>query len=189
MNNPAFDIEKAVETMRRGGVILYPTDTVWGLGCDARCSEAVAKIYEIKRRADSKALICLVESRERLSAHVGAISAELDAVLSSERPTTVIYPSAKGVAPSLLAADGSIGVRITSEAFSSALCAALGAPIVSTSANISGLPSPAIFSEIAPEIVEAVDYVAHTRRDDHTRVAPSRIVRLMPDGTAEILRP
>lgn len=182
------DIDRAVEVMRKGGVVLYPTDTVWGLGCDARNPEAIARVYEIKRRADSKALICLVESLDRLQSLVGPLSDPLSQLLDSPRPTTVIYPSASGVAPNLLAPDGSIGLRLTSELYSSRLCARLGSPVVSTSANISGAPSPAIFSEISPEILDAVDYIAAYRRDDTTPATPSRIVRLDPEGQIEILR-
>lgn len=184
------DVAAAVAAMRRGGVIAYPTDTVWGIGCDASCQEAVKRVYEIKRRADSKALITLVADRGMLVRHVGMIPPEASSLLEqTDRPLTVVYPSGSGVAPGLLAPDGSIGIRITSEAFSQALCRVLGGPVVSTSANFSGMPSPAIFSEIDPSLLGMLDYVAHYRRTDTSRAIPSRVCRLDNDGTVKILRP
>lgn len=184
------DIQAAVECMRRGGVILYPTDTVWGLGCDARNPEAIARIYRIKERCESKALISLVADAEMLARHAGAVPAAVTAMTEETgRPVTVVYPHAEGVAAELLAEDGSIGMRLTREEYSSGLCTLLGAPVVSTSANVSGRPSPAIFSEIEPEIVAAADYVATYRRDDNRRSAPSMVVKLEADGTLKTLRP
>lgn len=175
--------------MKRGGVIVYPTDTVWGIGCDATCSEAVRRIYEIKRRTDSKALICLVADEEMLRHHVGSVpQAVSDSLSGFDRPTTVIYPEARNVAPELLAPDGSIGIRVTSEEFSCGLCKALGNAVVSTSANISGHPAPAIFSEISQEILAQADYVAASRRSDTSKSAPSRVILITPEGEIKVLR-
>ena len=176
------DIFKAVSVMKRGGVILYPTDTVWGIGCDATSSDAVRRVYEIKRRSDSKALISLVSD-------IAIPSSVADFLKKSDRPTTVVYPSCRLLAPELLADDGSAGIRVTSEIYSRGLCQELGVPVVSTSANISGEPAPALFSEISEEIISAVDYVADFRRDDSTVSAPSRVVKLNSDGSFIILRP
>ncbi|MCM1164289.1 MAG: Sua5/YciO/YrdC/YwlC family protein [Muribaculaceae bacterium] len=186
----AQDIREAVSVMKRGGLIAYPTDTIWGIGCDATCPEAVRRVFEVKHRADSKALITLVSSREMLLNHVGTIAPEaLDVALNSPRPTTVVFPNGVGVAAELLAADGSIGIRLTREAYSAGLCEALGAPIVSTSANISGEPSPRFFDEISAEVLASVDYVARYRRADHTPSLPSRVVMIGGDGIMKVIRP
>ena len=184
------DIEKAVSVMRRGGLIAYPTDTVWGIGCDATDSAAVRRVYELKRRADSKALITLGGSPEMLVRTVGTVpEAAARLIAESPRPVTVVYPQARGLAPELLADDGSAGVRLTREVFSAALCEALGSPVVSTSANVSGSPSPRFYDEITAEILDGVDYVAMTRRDDNTPSQPSTVVRIAPDGSIITLRP
>ncbi len=190
---PTFqaDIERAVDVMKAGGVILYPTDTVWGLGCDASCADAVRRIYAIKRRADSKALISLVGSRARLEQCVGPLPDVIATLLDHPdgRPVTVVYPHARGLAPDLLASDGSAGIRLTSELYSSGLALALGKPVVSTSANISGNPAPVFFDEIPEEIISAVDYVAFYRRDDRHPARPSKVVKFLSTGEIEILRP
>lgn len=186
----ADDLRAAVDTLRRGGVILYPTDTVWGIGCDATRSEAVKRVYEIKRRVDSKALITLVSSVDdlyRYVADVPAIAADLIEV--SDRPLTIVYDRGINLAPELLAEDGSVGLRVTGEAFSAALCRGLRRPVVSTSANISGCPTPAAFAEISPEIVDAVDYVVQYRRDDRRPARPSSVIKLGADSTVKIIRP
>lgn len=192
MNEYSDDIRQAVEVLRRGGIILYPTDTVWGLGCDARNAGAVDRIFGIKKRADSKALITLVGSLAQLERTVDGIpDVAYDLMEYSERPLTIVYdrpaPGA-GLAPALMAPDGTIGVRLTSEAFSAALCRQFGAPLVSTSANISGMPTPATFAQIAPEIVEAVDYVCASRRHE-SPAAASTVMRLSQNGEFKILRP
>lgn len=188
--NITEEIAMAVAVMKEGGIILYPTDTVWGLGCDARNPRAVARIFEIKRRADSKALISLVSSEDMLRRHAGEVpDGILDMVRGSERPVTVVFPHGTDVAPALLGEDGSIGMRLTREAYSAALCEGLGGPVVSTSANISGNPAPAFFDGIDAEIVAAADYVANYRRDDHTPSRPSRVVKAEPDGSVTVLRP
>lgn len=184
------DINRAVETMRAGGVVLYPTDTVWGLGCDASCANAVRRIYDIKHRVDSKALISLVGSAESLRRCVGeqADSYDLLSKESDGRPLTVVFPHADGLVECLLADDGSAGIRLTSELYSSSICERLGHPVVSTSANISGSPAPRFYGEVSHEIVEAVDYVAEYRRDDETPAIPSKVVKILPNGEIVTLR-
>ena len=156
------EVKKAIEVMKAGGVILYPTDTVWGIGCDATNPEAVKKVYEIKRREDSKALICLVDSEARLQRYVRNVAdVTWDMIELSEKPLTVIFDGVSGLAPNLIAEDGSAGIRITREEFSKELCFRFQKAIVSTSANISGEPTPRTFNEISDEIKEAVDYVVN----------------------------
>ncbi len=183
------DIKNAVETMRRGGVILYPTDTVWGIGCDATNVEAVEKVYRIKRRSDAKAMICLVDSDVRLQRYVRDMPAVAwDLLTLSTSPTTVILDNVWGLAENLYAEDGSLGIRITREEFSKALCYAMQKPIVSTSANISGEPAAQNYRDISGEILGAVDYVCLTRRGEHLPHKPSAIIKLRADGTVTIIR-
>ena len=183
------DAECAVEVMRNGGIILYPTDTVWGIGCDATNESAVRRIYALKQRADSKAMIVLLGSEALLPAYTSSsVAADLPDEVSDGRPVTVIYPGAKNMAASLIAADGSIGIRITREPFSQKLCERFGRPVVSTSANISGQPTPRLFSEISEEIKQGVDYVCRYRQDDLTLHRPSAIIRLNADGTYTFIR-
>lgn len=193
MSEYSEDIRAAVRTLREGGVILYPTDTVWGIGCDPRNAEAVAKVFEIKQRADSKALILLAGSLAQLERTVDEVpEVAYQLIEYSERPLTIVYdgtaPGAR-IAPALLAADGTIAVRVTAEAFSRELCGAFGFPLVSTSANISGQPAAATFAEISPEIIAAADYVCTSRRDDSTPAKPSTVMRLSADGLFKIIRP
>ena len=187
------DIRNAVETMRRGGTILYPTDTVWGIGCDATNAEAVKRVYDIKQRDDSKALICLVDSDARLQRYVRNVPDVawqlIDSLTGSDaRPTTLILDGAINLAPNLIADDGSIALRITQEAFSKELCYRFQKAIVSTSANISGEPAAQNYRDIDPRIVEAVDYVCWSRRQEHQPHKPSSIIRLRENGEVEILR-
>lgn len=189
-----MDIDSEILTiipiLRDGGIILYPTDTVWGIGCDASCSEAVRRIFALKRRADSKAMISLVGSPRMLADVAGdSAAALLDSIPDPSRPTTVIFPGCRGLAPELIAPDGTAALRLTREEFSSRLCEALGRPVVSTSANISGQPAAATFASVNPEIISGVDYVVNYRRDDSTPSRPSRIVMVMPDKTIKTLRP
>lgn len=183
------DIKNAVECMRKGGVILYPTDTVWGIGCDATNADAVSRVYAIKHREDSKALICLVDSDSRLQRYVRNVPPVawelIDALVE---PTTLILDGAVNLAPNLLADDGSIGIRITREVFSHELCYRFQKPIVSTSANISGEPAAQNYGDISPEILSAVDYVCFTRRQEHKPHKPSGIIKLSYDGTVKIIR-
>lgn len=178
------DLSNAVQILRRGGIILYPTDTVWGIGCDARDSEAIARIYRIKKRADSKAMISLVGDEGMLHLVTGDTS---HASVYTDRPTTMVYPAPKILAHNLCSEDGSAAIRLTREEFSRRLCQMLGAPIVSTSANVSGHPTARTFQDIEPEILVGVDYVCLTGRD-YAASQPSRVVKIMPDGTIAILR-
>ena len=183
------DIKNAVKVLREGGVILYPTDTVWGIGCDATNAKAVAKVYDIKHRDDSKALICLVDSDARLQRYVRDVPAVawelLDAAI---KPTTVILDNATNLASNLIAEDGSIALRITKEAFSHELCYRFQKAIVSTSANISGEPAAQNYRDISEEIINSVDYVCWSRRQEHKPHTPSSIVKLKPDGEVTIIR-
>ena len=183
------DLTNCLEVLKRGGVIIYPTDTVWGIGCDATNTKAVKRIYEIKRRADSKALITLVDSvaaLERVVDEVPEVGYQLVEVAVD--PLTVVYDRGIGVAPELLAEDGSIGVRITSEEFSRELCRRFRRPIVSTSVNVSGEPSPKSFDEITPELLSAADYVCESGRDKPWASKPSTVIKLSAGGVVEILR-
>lgn len=183
------DVRRAAEVLRRGGVILYPTDTVWGIGCDARSDEAVRHVFEIKHRADSKALITLVDSLAMLDRTVAEVPEVAEQLIEvAVDPVTIVYDRGSGVSPLLLAADGSIGVRLTREEVSAALCHALGAPLVSTSANVSGAPTPMCFAEISPEIIEAVDYVCTSRRGESPHTKPSTVIKISAGGVFKILR-
>lgn len=183
------DIRNAVETMRKGGVILYPTDTVWGIGCDATNAEAVAKVYKIKHRDDSKALICLVDSDARLQRYVRNVpNVAWDIFELATKPTTIILDDAVNLAPNLIAEDGSIAMRITKEDFSKELCYRFQKAIVSTSANISGEPAAQNYCDISEEILNAVDYVCFTRRQEHKPHTPSSIIKLSRDGEVSIIR-
>lgn len=183
------DIKNAVAVMRKGGVILYPTDTVWGIGCDATNAEAVKRIYDIKHRDDSKAMICLVDSDARLQRYVMNVPAVAwDLMELAIKPTTVILDHAVNLAPNLIAEDGSIAMRITREAFSKELCYRFQKPIVSTSANISGEPAAQNYCDISKDIIDAVDYVCWTRRQEHKPHTPSSIIKLTEDGVVTIIR-
>lgn len=183
------DIKQAIEVMRRGGVILYPTDTIWGIGCDATNEAAVRRVYDIKHRDDSKALICLVDSDARLQRYVRNVpDVAWDLMELATKPTTVILDDAVNLAPNLIAADGSIAMRITREAFSHELCYRMQKPIVSTSANISGEPSAQNYRDIDERIINAVDYVCWTRRQEHLPHTPSSIIKLTRDGIITIIR-
>ena len=188
-----LDIKNAIEVLRKGGVILYPTDTVWGIGCDATNAEAVKRVYDIKQRDDSKALICLVDSDARLQRYVRQVPDVawqlIDSLQDSDaKPTTLILDGAVNLAPNLIAEDGSIALRITNEPFSKELCYRFQKALVSTSANISGEPAAQNFCDIDPRIVEAVDYVCWTRRQEHKPHQPSSIIRLRSDGEVTIIR-
>ncbi len=175
--------------MKRGGVILYPTDTVWGIGCDATNAEAVAKVYKIKKRDDSKALICLVDSDARLQRYVRNVpNVAWDILDIATKPTTIILDGAINLAPNLIAEDGSIALRITKEPFSHELCYRFQKPLVSTSANISGEPPAANYNDISQELLDAVDYVCFSRRQEHKPHTPSSIIKLKEDGEVTIIR-
>ena len=187
------DIRQAVETMWKGGVILYPTDTVWGIGCDATNAEAVKRVYAIKQRDDSKALICLVDSDARMQRYfrnVPDVAWQLiDSLKEGDaKPTTLILDGAINLAENLIADDGSVGIRITNEPFSKELCYRFQKAIVSTSANISGEPAAQNYGDIDPRILEAVDYVCWSRRQEHKPHTPSSIIKLKENGEVEIIR-
>lgn len=175
------DLHEAVRVLREGGVILYHTDTVWGIGCDATNEAAVQRIFEIKHRADSKSMLVLLDGAGKLQGYVERVpdtAWTLLEVSEGQKPMTIIYPKAKNLAHNLLAEDGSVGIRITQEPFSRALCEQLRRPVVSTSANISGEPAAKVFDEIVQEIRDAVDYVCMYRRNDKTPHQPSSIVKI-----------
>jgi len=183
------DIKQAVQVMREGGVILYPTDTVWGIGCDATNEEAVSRIYKIKQRDDSKAMICLVDSDSRLQRYVRKVpNVAWDLIDCIDRPTTIILDGAVNLAPNLIAEDGSVALRITQEPFSKELCYRFQKAIVSTSANISGQPAAQNYCDISEEILQAVDYVCFSRRQEHKPHSPSKIIKLSEDGVVKIIR-
>lgn len=183
------DIDKACEVMYNGGIILYPTDTIWGIGCDATNPEAVKRVYEIKRRTDSKALITLVDSPAKVNAYVQDMpEVAWDLIEFATKPLTIIYDKARYLAENLLAEDGSAGIRVTCEPFSKDLCMRFKKPIVSTSANISGEPSPQNFSEVSDEIKNAVDYIVKYRQDEKAKANPSSIIKLGNNGEIKIIR-
>jgi L-threonylcarbamoyladenylate synthase len=186
------DLQQALRVLREGGVILYPTDTVWGIGCDATNAAAVARVYEIKRRVDSKAMLVLLDGAGKLQGYMQQVPETAWMLLEAaegQRPLTIIYPNARNLAPNLLAEDGSVGIRITSEPFTKALCEQLRRPIISTSANFSGEPAAKIFSEINPELLDAVDYVCAFRREDTTCQLPSSIIKIDERERITIIRP
>ena len=196
------DLETALRVLRSGGVIVYPTDTVWGIGCDATNEEAVRRIYALKQREDSKSMLVLLDSAAKLDYYVevpetaeqllNLQSDDAQGVNDSQeddtKPLTIIYPNARNLAKNLIAEDGSIGIRITNEPFSKALCAKLRHPIVSTSANISGEPTPRFFREISDQILDNTDYNCLFRREDETPHEPSSIIKINADGTFKIIR-
>ena len=183
------DLKKAAEILKTGGVILYPTDTIWGIGCDATNPKVVQRIYDIKKREDSKSMLVLMENPALLDRYVDDIpEVAWELVEISTTPLTVIYPKAKNFAPNLIAADGSIGIRFTKEKFTSQLLQRFRRPLVSTSANISGEKAPAFFDEISDEIKNQVDYIVKYRQDDFTLAKPSSIIKLGSGGKIEIIR-
>jgi L-threonylcarbamoyladenylate synthase len=183
------DLKKAVEVLKAGGVILYPTDTIWGIGCDATNVEAVKRIYGIKKREDSKSMLVLMENPALLERYIDEVpEVAWDLVEISTTPLTVIYPNAKNLAGNLIASDGSIGIRFTKEEFTSQLLRRFRKPLVSTSANISGEKSPAFFDEISEEIKKQVDYIVEYRQNDRTPAQPSSIIKLGLGGRIDIIR-
>lgn len=185
----AEDIRTAVQTLRKGGLILYPTDTIWGIGCDAANEEAVRRIFQLKRREDSKAMICLVDSANRMQRYLRQVpDVAWDLVEYADNPLTLILDGAVNLAPSLIAEDGSIGLRVTRENISHELCYRFERAIVSTSANISGEPSSACFNEISEEIKQGVDYIMRSRQNDLSKSKPSQIIKLSLDGQIQIIR-
>lgn len=183
------DIARALEVLRHGGVIVYPTDTIWGIGCDATNEEAVRKVFALKGRADAKAMLSLVDSDGRLQRYVRNVpDVAWQIVDCATNPITIIYADVQGLAPSLLAEDGSAGLRITQETFSLELCRRFGRPIVSTSANVSGLPSPTCFDNIDAELLARADYVCTSRRNERAPSRASSIIKIGRGAEIEIIR-
>ncbi|MDE6460837.1 MAG: threonylcarbamoyl-AMP synthase [Paramuribaculum sp.] len=184
------DINSAVAALRRGGVIVYPTDTVWGIGCDATNSAAVRRVFEIKRRADAKALISLVSDVAMLERWVNDIpDVAYDLIEAADKPMTIVYDHPAGLAGELLAEDGSAAIRVTGDSFCQALCRALRKPLVSTSANISGDSTPECFDQISCEIIDSADYVVQSRRDERSSCKPSSVIKLGDGGLINVIRP
>ncbi len=187
--NFSDDVENCLEVLQRGGVILYPTDTVWGLGCDATNIEAVKKIARIKQRAESKTMIILMAEEREIIRYVAAPDLSVfDYLQETDKPTTVIYYGAMGVAPNLIADDGSIAIRLVKDDFCRHLIKRLRKPLVSTSANISGQPAPPYFKKIDRSILESVDYVVKYRQDDEREGHPSSLIQWNEDGTVTVIR-
>lgn len=182
-------IQEAVKVLNKGGVILYPTDTVWGLGCDATNSAAVKRIFEIKRRADSKAMLSLTDAVGRVDYYFDRVpDIAWDLWEVADKPLTLILPRARNVAPELIAEDGTMGMRITHEEVSKALCARLRKPLVSTSANISGEPTARCFADISEEVKQAVDYIVPLRQNESENPAPSGIIKVGDGGLFKVIR-
>ncbi len=183
------DILKALETLQNGGLILYPTDTIWGIGCDATNPEAVKRIYQLKQREDSKSMLVLLDNEAKLNSYMDQVpEMAWDLIEFSTKPLTIIYPNAKNLADNLLAKDKSIGIRISKEEFSHKLCQRFKKPIVSTSANISGQPSPSCFSDISEDVKKNVDYIVNYRQEESANPAPSSIIKLGLGGEINIIR-
>ena len=183
------DMKRACEVLRAGGLILYPTDTVWGIGCDATNEEAVRKVYALKQREDSKAMLVLVDNAVKVDFYVNEVPpVAWDLLEVATSPLTIIYSGARNLAPILLAEDGSVGIRVTEEEFSKQLCFRFRKAIVSTSANISGEPSPKNFAEISEVVKQGVDYIVGYRQNDKQKHKPSSIIKLGPTGELKIIR-
>ena len=183
------DIREAVRVMQSGGVILYPTDTIWGIGCDACNEDAVRRVFEIKRRAEAKSVISLVDSEVKVEFYVRSVpDVAWQLWECSDEPLTLVLDGARNLASGVIASDGSVALRVTREAFSRQLCMRMKRAVVSTSANIAGEPAPRCFSEISPEILQAVDYVCLSRRDEAPHQAPSHIIKIGPSGEVKIIR-
>ena len=182
------EVRKACEILKNGGIILYPTDTIWGIGCDATNEAAVKRVYELKLREDSKAMLVLLDDVGKLASYVEVPDVAYELLEVNDKPMTIIYPNAKNLAKNLIAQDRTIGIRITSEIFTKSLLYRFRKPIVSTSANISGEPSPRCFAEISDAVKTAVDYVVDFRQEETTNPAPSSIIKLGVGGEIQIIR-
>lgn len=181
-------MQKILDTLQSGGTILYPTDTIWGIGCDATNTAAIQKIFEIKKRDSQKSMIILVESEKRLQNLVDVPEMAWEIIDLSEKPVTLVYDAPKGLPKELLAADGSIGIRIVKNDFCKKLIQKLNRPLVSTSANFSGDPSPMKFSDIHPDVISAVDAVAEENRDEISKYSGSSVIRIWKDNRIKVLR-
>lgn len=183
------EIKKALDVLYNGGVILYPTDTIWGIGCDATNEEAVKKVYEIKEREDSKSMLVLLDDANKIPSYIDEMpEIAWDLIELADKPLTIIYPGAKNLAKNLVPVEQTIGIRITTEAFTKKLIQRFKRPIVSTSANISGQPSPGNFSEIDEEVKKRVDHIVNYRQEDTAKAQPSGIIKLGVGGEIEIIR-
>lgn len=183
------DLKNAIKTLQNGGIILYPTDTIWGIGCDATNINAVKKVLEIKKSADSKSMLILLNNSSRIYSYVENVpDVAIEIAEISEKPITIIYPDAKNLPENLIADDGSIGIRITKEEFSSNLVQKFKKPIVSTSANISGEKTPLNFSEISDEIKNKVDYVVKYNQEKTNLPVPSSIIKIGAGNQVTIIR-
>lgn len=183
------DIENCIKILAEGGIILYPTDTIWGLGCDAENAEAVAKIYAVKKRAENKSMIILLADEKQIGHYAKAPSQKISTLLQeTEKPLTIIYPDAKNLAENVINEDSTIAIRIVKDDFCEALIKRFGKAIVSTSANVSGEKSPASYDEISDEIKNAADYIVQHKRDNSTPARPSRIVKWEEDDELKVIR-
>lgn len=183
------DIQNCLKVLKEGGIILYPTDTIWGLGCDATNPKAVERIFRIKGRIETKSLLALVNSEAMLERYVREIPPiAYEIVRLSDKPVTIIYPSCKNLAAGIAAEDGSAGIRITEDSFCSKLIEKFRKPVVSTSANVSGNPSPAHFGDISEHIIRSVDYVVFHRRDDRRKHIASPVIKVEINGIVKIIR-
>ena len=183
------DIKNVLEILKNGGVILYPTDTIWGLGCDATNEKAVEKIYQIKKRSDQKSLLVLLDNENKIPSYIKEMpEIAWDLIELSDKPLTIIYSGARNLAQNLIAEDGSVGIRISNDEFNQKLIQRFRKPLVSTSANISGERAPQNFAEISPEIMDSVDYIVEWRQDDFAKSKPSSILKLETGGEIKIIR-
>lgn len=184
------EVEKALQVIESGGIIIYPTDTIWGIGCDSSNEEAVQKIFKLKKRADSKSMICLISDERMLYQHVNQVpEVAWDLMEYSDKPLTLIYDEAKNLAPGLIAEDGSAALRVCKHDFCQALIRKMRKPLVSTSANVSGEASPRSFKEIDPRILEGADYVVNLHRQKGGEAKASTIIRLKLNGEVKVIRP
>lgn len=183
------EVAKAFKIIQDGGIILYPTDTIWGIGCDATNTGAIQRIYKLKQRDETKSMIILLDSENKLESYIRDVNPlAYDLIEYADNPLTLVMPGAKNISPALMADDGSVGIRITKHPFCQQLIQRLRKPLVSTSANISGGQPPQYFSQIAPEIIDGVDYVVDIDQYDMEIKTPSTIIRLDPDGKFEFIR-
>ena len=183
------EVTKALKIIIEGGIILYPTDTVWGIGCDATNTDAIKKIYKLKQRDEAKSMIILLDTENKLGSYISEVNPlAYDLIAYAEKPLTLVMPGAKNLSPAIVANDGSIGIRVSKNPFCQQLIQRFRKPLVSTSANISGQPSPQYFAQIAPEIINGVDFVADIDKDNMEIKTPSTIMRLNPDGKFEFIR-
>lgn len=183
------DIKTAIDVLNKGGIILYPTDTIWGIGCDATNPEAIEKVYEIKKRTPEKSMLILVDYPARVERYVDDMpDVAWDLIEVTDKPLTIIYSNAVNLPDNLIADDGTIGIRVTHDNFCRQLITRFKRPIVSTSANFTSQPHPGNFDEIDPEIIKSVDYVVKWRQDEKMKASPSGIIKLGPLGEVEIIR-